>query len=97
MASIKPFDFSLFSDAQLLDLAYQVRVEIARRREERRELIRSRGRLTEAGTPRYRNPENPIETWSGRGRPPGWVRRALDEGDDLDVFETDDGEASEDE
>ena len=26
---------------------------------------------------KYRNPENPAETWSGRGRPPRWVQSAL--------------------
>ena len=26
---------------------------------------------------KYRNPENPAETWSGRGRPPKWVQAAL--------------------
>ena len=26
---------------------------------------------------KYRNPENPTETWSGRGRPPRWVQSAL--------------------
>lgn len=92
MAEIKPFDFSLFSDAQLLDLAYQVRVEIARRRQERRQLARSVGQLTEARAPRYRNPDNPSETWSGHGRPPGWVRRALTAGRSLDIFEVDDSE-----
>jgi DNA-binding protein H-NS len=27
--------------------------------------------------PKYRNPENPEETWSGRGRKPRWVEMAL--------------------
>jgi len=84
----KPFDFSLFSDAQLHDLAYQVRVEVARRRRERVALARTRGRLTESHGPRYRNPENPAETWSGHGRPPGWVRLALAAGERLDVLDT---------
>ena len=26
---------------------------------------------------KYQNPENPTETWSGRGRPPKWVQAAL--------------------
>jgi DNA-binding protein H-NS len=29
--------------------------------------------------PKYRNPENPEETWSGRGRQPKWVQAALAE------------------
>ena len=92
MVESKPFDFSLFSDRQLLDLAYQVRMDVARRREERRVLARSRTGLVEAGGPRYRNPANAAETWSGQGRPPAWVRRALAAGASLDVFEIDESE-----
>lgn len=29
---------------------------------------------------KYRNPENPDQTWSGRGRRPGWVNEALANG-----------------
>src|SRR5512132_3339752 len=32
---------------------------------------------------KYRNPDNPAETWSGRGRPPKWVQAALDQGQTL--------------
>ena len=34
-------------------------------------------------SPKYRNPENPQETWAGRGRPPKWVQSALAEGQTL--------------
>ena len=30
--------------------------------------------------PKYRNPNNPEETWSGRGRKPHWVHAALTAG-----------------
>ena len=30
-----------------------------------------------AAQPRYRNPKNPEETWSGRGRQPRWLTVAL--------------------
>lgn len=30
-----------------------------------------------AVAPKYRNPENPAETWSGRGRQPLWLAHAL--------------------
>jgi DNA-binding protein H-NS len=33
---------------------------------------------------KYRNPENPAETWSGRGRPPKWVQAAQDAGQTLE-------------
>lgn len=29
---------------------------------------------------KYRNPQNPEQTWSGRGRRPAWVHAALDGG-----------------
>jgi DNA-binding protein H-NS len=46
------------------------------------------GKAKEPGTrgkavQKYRNPDNPNETWSGRGRPPKWVQAALATGQDL--------------
>jgi DNA-binding protein H-NS len=34
--------------------------------------------------PKYRNPKDPAETWSGRGRQPHWVRAQLQSGKKLD-------------
>jgi DNA-binding protein H-NS len=34
--------------------------------------------------PTYRNPDNPAETWSGRGRRPRWLVAALEAGYKLD-------------
>jgi DNA-binding protein H-NS len=36
--------------------------------------------------PRFRNPEPPHQTWSGRGIQPRWVRKLLAEGKSLDDF-----------
>lgn len=36
--------------------------------------------------PKYRNPNNPAETWSGRGRPPRWLQPQLRSGRKLDDF-----------
>src|SRR3954452_8569657 len=36
--------------------------------------------------PKYRNPNNPAETWSGRGRMPRWLRPQLRGGRKLDDF-----------
>jgi DNA-binding protein H-NS len=36
--------------------------------------------------PKFRNPEDPRQTWSGRGRQPAWIKEALDEGRSLDEF-----------
>ncbi|PTW40301.1 MULTISPECIES: H-NS family nucleoid-associated regulatory protein [Rhodovulum] len=37
-------------------------------------------------TAKYRNPENPAETWSGRGRRPRWLEEALSKGASLEDF-----------
>ena len=34
--------------------------------------------------PKYRNPDNPDQTWTGRGRQPGWVKEALEAGKTLE-------------
>ena len=39
----------------------------------------SRGKVL----PKYRNPDNPDETWTGRGRQPKWVQAVLSEGRSL--------------
>ncbi|SPJ26264.1 H-NS histone family protein [Palleronia abyssalis] len=36
--------------------------------------------------PKYRNPEDARQTWSGRGRKPGWIKDALASGRSLDDF-----------
>ena len=36
--------------------------------------------------PKYRHPENPEITWSGRGRKPAWIAEALDAGKSLEDF-----------
>lgn len=35
---------------------------------------------------KYRHPENPDLTWSGRGRKPGWIGEALATGKSLEDF-----------
>jgi DNA-binding protein H-NS len=39
-------------------------------------------------TPRaqYRDPENPDNTWSGRGKPPKWMLEKLEHGADKEAF-----------
>lgn len=36
--------------------------------------------------PKYRNPADPKQTWTGRGRQPGWIKEALTAGRPLDDF-----------
>lgn len=48
-----------------------------------------RGPSKFAGTkvaPKYRNPENPSETWSGRGKQPRWLQAHTSAGRVLDDF-----------
>lgn len=37
--------------------------------------------------PKYRNPAEPTQTWTGRGRKPKWIIEALDSGKALKSFE----------
>lgn len=36
--------------------------------------------------PKYANPENSADTWSGRGRKPKWLSEALENGHDIEEF-----------
>jgi DNA-binding protein H-NS len=36
--------------------------------------------------PKYRNPEGPSETWSGRGKQPRWLKAALKAGHRIEEF-----------
>lgn len=42
------------------------------------------GRKRDKGAPKYANPDNPSQTWSGRGRRPGWIAAAEAKGHSLD-------------
>ena len=35
---------------------------------------------------KYRNPEDPMQTWTGKGRKPNWMVAKLDKGASLDQF-----------
>ena len=39
-----------------------------------------------AVAPKYRNPENPTETWAGRGLKPRWLAAAIKSGKKLEDF-----------
>ena len=36
--------------------------------------------------PKYQNPNEPSETWSGRGKHPGWLKDKLEQGHTLEEF-----------
>jgi DNA-binding protein H-NS len=43
-----------------------------------------RGRAKPEGAPKYVNPDDPSQTWTGRGPRPRWVREALQAGKSLE-------------
>lgn len=82
------------------DVDQAIRTYEKRRIEEARAAVEARARelgfsLTELtggkgkgaksiNPPKYRNPANPDQTWSGRGRRPEWVKGHLAAGKDLE-------------
>jgi hypothetical protein len=76
--------------ADLLALRDRVLAEIeTRRRQDERSMV-ERGGLVERDGPRYRNPTNPSETWSGRGQQPEWLEELLAKGADLEALRVQD-------
>ena len=51
------------------------------------ELMQSAPRKSTKSAAKYRNPENPAQTWTGRGRKPGWILAAIDEDVELTTLE----------
>ncbi|WP_246156590.1 H-NS histone family protein [Aquicoccus porphyridii] len=45
---------------------------------------RGKGKPRTKGVAKYANPANPSQTWTGKGRRPGWVLEALQAGKSLD-------------
>jgi DNA-binding protein H-NS len=90
MSEFKGIDFSLLTDPQLQELRRAVDVEVARRRAESMRLARDRRRIREGEAPRYRNPENPSQTWSGRGTRPRWIDELVRRGFLLSDLELED-------
>jgi len=73
-------DLSALSIAALRALRDRIDAEITARLGAREDALRSRGGLVERDGPRYRNPENSAETWSGKEPRPAWVGEALGRG-----------------
>ncbi len=48
---------------------------------------KKRGAPKKVNPPKYRNPDNPDQTWTGKGRRPDWIRAAQDKDEDLSKFE----------
>lgn len=48
------------------------------------EEVVSAGPKGSKGAPKYANPADPSQTWTGRGRKPNWVIEALEQGKSLE-------------
>lgn len=83
----------LKTSPEILNLVKEVQRLAAEHRASQEEVIdlisrvAKKKRLYKTGTklpPKYRNPENPSQTWTGRGRTPLWVNEALQKGMSLE-------------
>jgi DNA-binding protein H-NS len=95
---MKDRDLATMSVDQLWTLREEVRAILStkmdvQKRELERQLARLQGRIENKTNarrpypkvhPKYRNPEMPSETWSGRGRQPHWVSAQLRSGKKVD-------------
>jgi DNA-binding protein H-NS len=94
------FDLSTYNLAELKGLEFDVRQEIKARQQQEVSKAREQilGIARQAGlsedvllgaaalAPRYRNPADASQTWTGRGRQPKWLADALAKGKSLDDF-----------
>ena len=80
-------DLSLLSLSELQALRDRVDAEIEEHKTRSEQSVLDRGGLVERDGPRYRNPANSAETWSGKGHQPTWVKRALAAGITLEELE----------
>lgn len=52
-----------------------------------KDLVGTTGKSSKSiNPPKYRNPDDQSQTWSGRGRQPQWIKDALAENKSLDDF-----------
>jgi DNA-binding protein H-NS len=92
---MKDRDLALMSAEELWALHEKIRVLLSTKLDaEKHQLERRLAQLNGHGDrqrrpypkvhPKYRNPERPLETWSGRGMQPQWVRAQLRSGKKFD-------------
>jgi DNA-binding protein H-NS len=78
------------SIGELCGLREQLTSILARKMEEEKTRLEERLRWLQPRRPypkvlpKYQNPKNPAETWSGRGKQPHWVSTYLNAGERLD-------------
>ncbi len=93
-----PTDLTGYDLAELKGLLFDIEQEIKRRARDERDRARERihalaadagiplDALVKTAPPRYRNPADSGQTWTGRGRQPRWIAEALASGRSLDDF-----------
>jgi DNA-binding protein H-NS len=93
-----PIDLTGYDLAELKGLLFDIEQEIKRRARDERDRARARihalaadagiplDALVKNAAPRYRNPADSGQTWTGRGRQPRWIAEALASGRSLDDF-----------
>jgi DNA-binding protein H-NS len=91
VADPKQIDLESLTIAELEQLSVRIGQEIAKKRAAGRAWLLEHGaRIVETDIPKYQNPNNAAQTWSGKGKQPHWVAQALAEGLTLDSLLTDD-------
>ena len=92
-------DYRSYDYTQLLEAKRDIDTLIEERREEVRQQFRNETmeKAQKLGLDivqvlctieaKYRDPQNPAHTWSGKGRKPAWLKEYLDQGHDLAQYE----------
>lgn len=50
------------------------------------ELLGGKTKVKTTNPPKYRNPEDPDQTWTGKGRRPNWIIEAQERGIDIETM-----------
>jgi DNA-binding protein H-NS len=77
---VRHVNFECLQTDELWAIHEQVGFLLASKLQEEKRMIEARLVGLRKGShqkPKYRNPDEPSKTWSGRGRSPTWVRRLL--------------------
>jgi len=91
MAASNLIDLDPLTISELEQLAKRVGQEIARKRAAGRAWLQQHGtRITETDAPKYQNPNNAAQTWSGKGKQPHWLEEMLAQGHSLTSLLSDD-------
>jgi DNA-binding protein H-NS len=93
-AFVRGKDLKSMSTDELWKFHEEVIVELDRKIKAEKTKLEQRQRLLHAADkrpyppvhPKYRNPKNPKETWSGRGHQPRWLGALIQAGRRLDDF-----------